>query len=319
MEIVSRIADMDVTLKIKHWLSSLRNRAVIQGFWHGEPLSALHWACLRSFLNAGHDFDLYTYEGINVPDGIQIRDAAEIVSKDQLFFFDNPHTGLPDVAPFADYFRLKLLFNRGGWWCDVDTICCSRRLPRFSRVWARQAPEFRPESVSNGQLYFKPRDWVLQHILRACEDTMKNVELRESLGPDLVSQVLGELGLPLDMGATATSFYPIRYVENFKLWLPEFHDEVTEKTQGAIFLPVYQSFPRHLGFDNSKLPPVGSYLHNFIRKHAPEFHLIAHDGDEYRAAVRKWFQSRDLLKSRLLTVSKGDIVDWLELKEANPL
>jgi len=299
---------------LKRWHANQSKRSLVRGFWHGAPLRALHWACLRSFLKADHAFELFTYQRLDVPNGVRLRDASAVLPKERMFFLKNRHTGQADVAPFADYFRLKVLYRYGGWWCDVDTICLSPELPSGERVWSRQAPDYRPSSVSNGQLFFKSkRDWVALQLLLTCEQSLNAFKRREDLGPELMSNVLGDLGLPLDMGATAAVFYPIRYIENFKLWLPEFADEVMEKIDSAIFLPIYQSFPTHLGFDYSKLPPVGSFLYHFIRQEAPEFPNIAHDADEFRRAIRIWLQNnRQWAISRLVSVSKDNIMEWVE-------
>jgi hypothetical protein len=277
------------------------------------PLQPLHWACLRSFLKANHVFELFSYQKLDVPKGIHLRDAGDVVPKESMFFINNPSTGKPDVAPFVDYFRLKVLYEYGGWWCDVDTICLSPKLPTGERIWSRQAPDYRPNSVSNGQLYFQKGDWVARKLLSKCEKSLTGLTKREDLGPALMSRVLSKLGLPLDMGASADLFYPIRYIENFKLWLPEFSDEVFEKIKSATFLPVYQSFPTHLGFDYSKLPPLGSFLHSFIRREAPEFPGIAYDAEEFRRAVRIWLRNnRDWAIPRLKAVSREDIIGWVE-------
>lgn len=86
---------------------------IIQGFWTGPPLSSLHWACLKSFVACGHHFKLYSYDRLLIPEGVTLEDAREIVAADEIFYFLNSETNKADIAPFADYFRLKLLAERG--------------------------------------------------------------------------------------------------------------------------------------------------------------------------------------------------------------
>ena len=83
-------------------LSGRPERANIQGFWSGPPLSPVHQACLRSFLTCGHEFTLYFYETLTVPDGVRLADASEIVLERDVFYFQNPDTQRPDIAPFSD-------------------------------------------------------------------------------------------------------------------------------------------------------------------------------------------------------------------------
>ena len=284
----------------------------VQGFWYGNPLAPLHWACLNSFLDKGVGVDLYTYQDLAVPRGVRLRDAGEILPKEEMFFFANPHTGQPDVAPFVDYFRLLVLHQRGGWWCDVDTICLSADLPSGDRAWARQSPEYRPESVSNGQLHFEKNDSLLAILIEEARKRKDDFRRRETLGPELFTSVLGNLGLPLDMGGTADTFYPIRFIENFKLWLPEFNDEVRSRVEGAVFLPVYQSFPARLGYSNDKLPPKGSYLRKLLRKYAPEFQGPSYGAAEFRKAIRGWFHANPKFIPALRSVSRPEIERWLK-------
>lgn len=285
---------------------------IVQGFWHGDPLTPLHWACLRSFLICGLSFDLYSYQRLSVPAGVRLCDAAQVIPQDQLFMFRNAFTGSPDVAPFADYFRLKLLVQRGGWWCDVDTIAQRGHLPRGDRVWARQAPEYRPDSISNGQIRFAASDPVLARLIDEAERELPRLATRESLGPELFTRVIGDLGLPRDMNATADEFYPLRYVEIFKLWLPEFREEVERRTSAAIFVPLYQSYPLRIGLTPDKGPPRGSYLDGFVRKHAHDMSWVPRDAAEFRGAVRRWLVAhRDSALMRLKTLSP-DIDSWLD-------
>ena len=51
-------------------------------------------------------------------------DANDILDKKYIF---RRWTG--NLATFADIFRYKLLYERGGWWVDLDLVCL-RRLPK---------------------------------------------------------------------------------------------------------------------------------------------------------------------------------------------
>jgi hypothetical protein len=95
------------------------DRPVIQSLWIGDELSKLEQLCIASFLKNGHDFHLYTYNQVKgVPEGTVIKDAAEIIPADQVFMYS---TGT--YAIFADWFRWKLLYVKGGFWVDTDVVC----------------------------------------------------------------------------------------------------------------------------------------------------------------------------------------------------
>jgi len=101
-------------------LQSQRTLPTIHMFWHGPPLSRVERLCLASFARNGHPVELHVYEPPpHVPAGIRIRDAAEILPRDALFL----HKRTGSVGLFSDWFRYKLLFERGGVWADTDVVC----------------------------------------------------------------------------------------------------------------------------------------------------------------------------------------------------
>lgn len=95
---------------------------IIQSLWIGDPLSNLEKLCIQSFLDHGHEFHLYTYADIRgIPDGVAVKDGNEILSESKIY---RHHKG--SLALFADWFRWKLLYQRGNWWADMDVVCLNR-------------------------------------------------------------------------------------------------------------------------------------------------------------------------------------------------
>ena len=95
------------------------DNTIIQSLWIGDRLSNNELLCLKSFLYQRHEFHLYAYkEIVNLPDGIHLMDANEILPASSLFK-DSFNT----YASFADWFRIRLLFLKGGWWTDMDVVC----------------------------------------------------------------------------------------------------------------------------------------------------------------------------------------------------
>ncbi|MCD7058744.1 capsular polysaccharide synthesis protein [Pelagibacterium xiamenense] len=91
----------------------------IVSFWHG-PMGYLERLCLTSFLDHGHTVALYAYERPeNLPDGVDFRDANEIVARDRIFFYKGDRT----PAVFADLFRIELIAQGRGIWVDCDVYC----------------------------------------------------------------------------------------------------------------------------------------------------------------------------------------------------
>jgi hypothetical protein len=75
---------------------------------------------ITSFLQNGHPFHLYVYENMaGVPPGTILRDANEILPASRIFTYREYNT----YAGFSNFFRYKLLLEKGGWWADTDTVC----------------------------------------------------------------------------------------------------------------------------------------------------------------------------------------------------
>lgn len=92
---------------------------LINMFWFGDRLPALHRMCIASFVQQGHPVNLYCYRPPDgVPQGVHVCDAGEIVDESNIF----KSTG-GSYALFADQFRYELLHRHGGWWADCDVYC----------------------------------------------------------------------------------------------------------------------------------------------------------------------------------------------------
>ncbi|MDT8856105.1 hypothetical protein RNZ50_13985 [Paracoccaceae bacterium Fryx2] len=93
----------------------------IGALWIGGSLSFLEQLCLKSFVDAGQQVTLFTYEGVtNAPDGVALEDAAAILP--QTGFLRHERTGSP--ALHSDVFRYHLLAKRDRMiWADTDAYC----------------------------------------------------------------------------------------------------------------------------------------------------------------------------------------------------
>ena len=92
---------------------------VIQGLWIGPELSPMEQLSISSFLQNGHEYHLYVYDAVqNVPARVVINDANEILPASRIFQYKHQAS----YAGFANFFRYKLLLERGGWWVDTDVV-----------------------------------------------------------------------------------------------------------------------------------------------------------------------------------------------------
>jgi hypothetical protein len=105
-----------------------KENSTINALWIGTQLSALELLTIQSFLSHGHRFVLWIYYDMEtkIPSDVQLKDANEIIPANKIFRYkykDQFGHGKGSLAGFSDIFRYKLLYERGGWWVDMDVTC----------------------------------------------------------------------------------------------------------------------------------------------------------------------------------------------------
>jgi hypothetical protein len=107
---------------------------------------------------------------------------------------------------------------------------------------------------------------------------------------------------PVNHWGSADAFYPIRWIEQFKLWLPAFRDEVYDRISDAYFVSCFNSMHEYLGL-SPRCPPSGSFLYEVFQKYVPDRLLCASwTEDEVDAHIIRWFSTRPWAGSELRKV-----------------
>jgi hypothetical protein len=142
---------------------------VIQSLWIGDSLSNNELLCLNSYIRHGHEFHLYSYNAIrDLPEGVKLADANEIVPL-SCFFKDTSNT----YASFADWFRLKLLFQKGGWWVDMDTVCVKPLdMPGEYCFSSERSWDLKTTQINNTCIKSPPGALYLEELLQAMEQKL---------------------------------------------------------------------------------------------------------------------------------------------------
>lgn len=98
---------------------------VLQTFWHGEAIGPYQLLCLRSFVDRGHQVEVFSYDPFHLPGWLERRNAAEILPRDKILRPIGDTLGI-----HSNLFRYALLHQRGGWWIDPDVLLLRPNLPR---------------------------------------------------------------------------------------------------------------------------------------------------------------------------------------------
>ena len=176
---------------------------IVNGLWVGK-LGELQLLSIKSFLKQGHVYKLWIYVDLenrdlvpdNVPNGVEICDANDILDSKYIF---KHWSG--NYATFADIFRYKLLYERGGWWVDLDLVCL-KRLPNVDYFYGGERTKKTGAYKRNyshsfwiGLMKFPKGDKILQTLYLDMFSKMKDFVIESKKLPFMYGQT--QLGLML--------------------------------------------------------------------------------------------------------------------------
>src|SRR5215470_13966705 len=151
----------------------------IQSLWIGDRLSVREQLCIRSFLSNGHDFQLYVYQDIaGIPPGTVVLDANQVLPESRIFMYREHKT----YAGFANFFRYKLLLEKGGWFVDADTICVKPFNFATDYVFSTESAQGYTW-VNVGAVKVPPGSDVMKYAWEACEKMNVDELLWGQCGP----------------------------------------------------------------------------------------------------------------------------------------
>jgi len=147
--------------------------------------------CITSFQRQGHPFHLYVYQDTaGIPPGTVVLDGNQILPASRIFTYREHKT----YAGFANFFRYKLLLEKGGWFVDADTICLKPFRFRSPYVFSSEGVNGR-QLVNLGAIKVPCGSPVMKYLWEAC-DAMNPAELQWSqCGPTLLRKAVEKCSL----------------------------------------------------------------------------------------------------------------------------
>lgn len=230
---------------------------VIKTLWHGTPLSIFEELSLLSFVRQGHVVELYSYDEVAVPAGVQLKDANKIMRETEVFAYANgPAKG--SFAAFSNLFRFKMLAQEGGIWSDVDVLCLR--------------PFFDLPAAAIGQVCRFTSGYLNTAIIKAPAGNKVVTAVYEKLAEEGVNITLGASSELLTQTARrfpddcellpVDTFYPLTWNEVSLLVDPEQFDKCIAKLRDSYAIHWWNTaITFGLGMPKDKLPSPGSFMH----------------------------------------------------------
>ena len=157
-----------------------------------KELPILAYLSLKSMILCGHEVILYVYEHLdNIPDGVKILDANEILDSSRIFIYKEGHK---TCAGFSDLFRYHRLYRYGGTWLDLDVLLIRNINDKYDGdILIGSEPTFRFYLYPNcGFLRFPKYDKFIKYMRDYAEELGENVAHGQT-GPSLVAKTLKKI------------------------------------------------------------------------------------------------------------------------------
>lgn len=243
---------------------------MIHFFWYNKNnpvIPPIIHLCMKSYVLHGNQPWLWTYQKLkNIPEGVIIKDANQVVPKDKVFLYTKD--GKEDYAPFSDYFRYKAVYQNGGCWVDTDSILLkSFPFPDLNEKIKIIVSKEEDKSINNAFFYAEKGNSHLKKIIEICEKKIDNNKLRSrfTIGPRLFTSYFlrNRYSVNLDnvLIGNIDMHHPYHWNESGKTWTSKCPDtlkeyllkikesNVTHAYFHANYKDIYKSYPYSIYFN----------------------------------------------------------------------
>jgi len=192
------------------------SETIVQSLWIGTRLSVMEQLAIRSFLDHGHPFHLYTYGDVeNVPAGTVVRPGTEILPEQEIFCYQSGY-GKGSFSAFSNCFRYKLLLERGGWWADMDAVCLRPLDFPDEHVTGYEREPLGEWHVAAGLVKAPAGSPLIEYCWEHAR-TADPANLRwGQIGPRLVAEAVAAVDAPVRI-LDPPAFYPINHWQTWRL------------------------------------------------------------------------------------------------------
>lgn len=240
----------------------VKSNLLIQGLWVGSILSAMEHLSIASFLRQGHEYHLYVYEDVaDVPAGTTLKDGRAILPAARIFQYRD----FASYAGFANFFRYKLLLERGGWWADTDVVCLRPFDLPAAYVFANEL-QAGAEVLSAGVLKAPAGSPVMAYAWQTCQAKDPAQLVWGETGPKLVAEAVRKFALESYV-QPYQRFFPLPLIDWERLLEP--HVE-WEFEQSAYAVHLWHEAWRRTGQDKNRSYHPDCLYERLKRKYLPQ-------------------------------------------------
>ena len=233
---------------------SERRWVKVSSMWLGGPLSWLEKLCLSSFAAKGYEVKLYSYDKLDVPSGIELADARQILPQDEVFRNPPPSKS---YAGFSNVFRYELLSKRPQEvWIDTDVLAGNTWLPDSEFLLGYESKYF----INGAVLRCPPDDQLLRDLLDHAKSIDKKTFKWGDLGPKLITKRVSELEM-LNVVSAKTEFYPVTSLDVWKLFSPKHRVQIEESVRHSSAIHVWNEA---FGLSKNEIKAFAPHPDSFI-------------------------------------------------------
>lgn len=164
---------------------------IVQGLWIGPELSVMEQLSIASFLRNGHEYHLYVYGEVkNIPMGTRVKEGDEILPVSMIFQYRREKS----YSAFSNFFRYRLLLERGGWWVDTDTICLKPFGFEEEYVFSSEKLDS-ADFITSGVIGVPVASEVMRYTWQTCQAKNPQELVWGEVGPRLMAEAVRRFSL----------------------------------------------------------------------------------------------------------------------------
>lgn len=274
-------------------LSPVTHRQEVHTFWTGPNLSSYEDLSLRSAVATGARVLLYSYnESLNVPDGVELVDAREVLSG-PLHQFHHKDGDL-SLALHSDLFRYLAIQKFGGWYMDLDIVVMKPALPG-DKIYL----VYQEDGVINAAVMkFPARSPIMtaavdeaMGLLPAAGTVAPGAD-HGIVGPQLITRLASEYAID-HLVRPKASAYEVHPNEVLMFFDPAQCEAACQRLASSDFVHLWNDLWRALRIPKNLGPPEGSFLDSQFRQYGIDVPQGARLSSQ---AIEGWFREFWVMK-----------------------